>query len=279
MHITWTQYLVWFLGPALQALIAVLMVRHRLHRQYPMFFNYMIFQVLHEAINFIALQISRPVYYYTYWTLDVLAVVVSFLVLREIFMQAFRPYEALCELGNMLFRWSCLVLLIIGTVTALSSSMKGPELFYSVLVSGARSVAVMQCGMVLFMALLGHHLGVTWRQYLFGIAMGFGIFASIEMLATSALQVHLLSNHVSNIIGSSAYMLAVFIWLAYTWAPEVEPRKIEILPQSERWNHALALALDNSNEEHEGFLPSIDRTVERLLNERGGFKARSSSIH
>lgn len=254
------------------------MLRRRLHRQYPLFFNYIIFQVFHDLVLFTVLHVSKPAYYYTYWTLDVLAIAISFLVLREVFLQAFKPYEALCEIGNMLFRWSCLVMLLIATVIAFSSPLNGMDLFYSLLVSAERSVLVMQCGLVLFMALFSHHLGVTNRQYLFGIALGFGVFASVDMLANSAFQAKLISNTNSSTIGSAAYLISVCIWLVYSWAPEVEPRKVEILPQSERWNHALALALEPPGQE-EGFLPSMERTVERLLNERGGLKARVNTIN
>jgi len=48
-----------------------------------------------------------------------------------------------------------------------------------------RSVRVMQCGLVFFLFLVSFYFGVAWQNYLFGIAMGFGVFASIELVAVA----------------------------------------------------------------------------------------------
>ena len=50
--------------------------------------------------------------------------VLAFAVLREIFVQIFRPYESLREFGNILFRWAALVLILIGVVMTISSKAR-----------------------------------------------------------------------------------------------------------------------------------------------------------
>ena len=277
MQLTWINYFFWFASPALLPVLAVFMVRRRLHREFPVFFNYTIFQAFSHVAMFAAYRTSPVIYAYSYWTFSVLGVAISFLVLREVFLNAFKPYEALCEFGKMLFQWSCLVLLLIAAVTSFSTPATGPERIITLLLNAERSVRVMQCGLLLFMALFSQHLGVTRRQYLFGIALGYGFYSSVDMIMIAARQVHWITGSTMNLLEPSAYVFSVCIWLGYTLAPAAEPRKVEILPQSEKWNQALATAL--ALPEPEGFLPSMERTVERLLNERGGGTYRKNMIH
>jgi len=277
MHLTWLNYFFWFASPALQAVLAILIARRGLNREFPVFFNYTVFQVFSQVALFVAYRTSDVVYTYAYFTFSVLGIAIAFLVLREVFLNAFKPYEALCEFGKMLFQWSCLVLLLIAAVTMFSTPATGPERLLTLLLSAERSVRVMQCGLLLFMALFSHHLGVTRHQYLFGIAFGYGFYSSIDMLTIAARQVHWLTGPTMNLLSPLAYVFSICIWLGYTLAPAAEPRKVEILPQSEKWNQALATAL--ALPEPEGFLPSMERTVERLLNERGGGTYRKNMIH
>ena len=95
------------------------MYRRRLHREFPYFFNYVIFQVLTFAVEFPLRHWIN--YYYVYWTCTALSVVVSFAVLLEIFKDAFRPYEALRDLSLILFRWCALVVLLVAGMWAITS--------------------------------------------------------------------------------------------------------------------------------------------------------------
>jgi hypothetical protein len=57
------------------------------------------------------------------------------------------------------------------------------------------------------------------------------------------------------------------MWLVYVLAPQADRRKAEVVPQSDKWNFALAGVLNV--EENDGFLMGMERTVDRLLHERG----------
>src|SRR5271166_4774075 len=94
-------YVLWCTTPALMTVLAVAMYRRRLHKEFPYFFNYVVFQVLSFLIEFPLRNWDN--YFYVYWTVQALAVVVSFAVLLEIFRDAFRPYEALRDLSLILF--------------------------------------------------------------------------------------------------------------------------------------------------------------------------------
>lgn len=270
MHLHWTEYLLWFASPALQVLIAIFMVKRRYRGDYPAFFTYTVFQAASMLALFLVwTRAPYAVYYYAYWGVTVVSVLLSFVVMHEIFVDAFRPYEALRDLGAMLFRWSGLILLMLAGLSAFISRQTDVDILYDSLVAVQRSVLVMQCGLVLFLILFSRYLGISPRHYLFGIALGFGVNASFDLIMWTARSYFGFGAwNALRVFSSAGYFLTVALWLGYTLVKAAERRKTEVVPQSERWNHALAVALDLP--QSEGFLCDMERTVDRLLHERDG---------
>ena len=48
----------------------------------------------------------------------------------------------------------------------------------------------MQCGLVFFLLLFSEYLGISRRSLLFGISLGFGLFAAINMLVATGMGNH-----------------------------------------------------------------------------------------
>lgn len=278
MVIHWSEYVLWFAGPSVQAVVAFFLIRKRLRNEYPAFFTYTAYQVLSITGLFLVFRFAPyATYFYAFWTTSALSILVSFIVMHEVFADAFRPYEALRDLGAMLFRWSGLVLLMLAFLSAFVSQSNGKgNILWDALLIVERSVLMMQCGLVLFLLLFSKYLGITKRHYLFGIALGFGVNASIDLII-NAVQSHFGYMAVTTLrmISSGGYVLATFVWLTYTLLPAPERRKVEIVPQSERWNTALAAALDLPPSD--GFLGDMERTVDRLLHQRGAAELKRTA--
>jgi hypothetical protein len=276
MHLRPTDYVLWFGGTLMQLGVLVAMYRRGLHRDYPYFFNYTVLQVLSEPILFVVQKHSYPVYYWGYWTSVALSALISFGVLQEIFHDAFRPYEALRDLSVILFRWSALVVLLVGvmwTITAAHSSQVDAISNGILLVQ--RSIRLMQCGLVFFLLLFSEYLGISRRHLVFGIALGFGIFASISMLVAAGMS-HGTFLHVSVLrqINNAAYDVAIVIWLGYTALAPARSRVAVAAARSKDWNYALE---DARVQPVDSLLDTMDRTVERLLYPREEAKAQVAS--
>ncbi len=276
MHLRPTDYVLWFGGTLMQLGVLVAMYRRGLHRDYPYFFNYTVLQVLSEPILFVLQKYSYATYYWSYWVSVALSALISFGVLQEIFHEAFRPYEALRDLSVILFRWSALVVLLVGvmwTITAAHSSQVDTITNGILLVQ--RSVRLMQCGLVFFLLLFSEYLGISRRHLVFGIALGFGIFASISMLVAVGMS-HGTFVHVSVLrqINNAAYDVAIMIWLGYTALAPVRSRVAVAAARSKDWNYALE---DARVQPEDSLLDTMDRTVERLLYPREEAKAQVAS--
>ncbi len=272
MHLRVIDYVFWFSASAIQLGVLVVMFRRGLHREYPYFFNYTILRVLSDLILFIVHKQSYTLYYFSYWLSAALSALLAFAVLYEIFQQAFRPYEALRDLGVILFRWSALVILLVAGMWAATSGHPAQErTITDAILLAERSVRLMQCGLVFFLLLFSEYLGISRRNLLFGIALGFGLFASVNMLVASGLS-HAGVVHVSALrwINSGAYSLSALIWLSYTvMAPSRSATTTAI--RTPEWNSALEDAHGPATAD--SLLDSMDRTVERLLYPQEDVKA------
>ncbi|MDR3748685.1 MAG: hypothetical protein P4M04_11095 [Acidobacteriota bacterium] len=262
-------YVLWFFAPTIQVGVLVAMYRRGLHREYPYFFNYIILQAVSEPILAVLLKSSYAFYYWGYWISAALSALVSFAVLQEIFKSAFRPYEALRDLGVILFRWSALVILLVAGMWAISSSgqTNQVDMVRSSILLVERSIRLMQCGLVFFLLLFSEYLGISRRNMLFGIALGFGVFASVSMLV-AAVMAHPWVGHLAIMrwIRSATYDLAVVVWMGYTLLAPARSEATLTTVRSKEWNDALENAHQQAGAD--SLLDTMDRTVERLLYPR-----------
>jgi len=271
MHLRPIDYVLWFSAPTVQLGVLLVMYRRSLQRDYPYFFYYTILSVVNEPILFIARN-SYTLYYYSYWISVALTAMVSFAVLYEIFRNAFRPYEALRDLSVILFRWSALVILLVAGMWTITSSHPAQDgSITNAILLAERSVRLMQCGLVFFLLLFSEYLGISRRNLLFGIALGFGLYASVNMLVASGLS-HAGVVHVSVLrwVNSAAYNLSVLIWLGYAVMAPSRSHAFSAI-RSPEWNSALEDA--RVSPAADSLLDSMDRTVERLLYVREEVKA------
>jgi len=262
-------YVLWFATPILMGMVVVAMYRRRLHREFPYFFNYAILQVLIFCLEF-PLRHSPTAYYYVSWVNTAVSIAVSFAVLLEIFKDAFRPYEALRELSVILFRWCAIVVLLVAAMWAVTSwKANDIDSVSNAIYLVGRCVRMMQCGVVFFLLLFSEYLLISRRNFVFGISIGFGFFAAVNMLIFTALGRHtVLSTQNLSRINSLAWVVSMLIWLGYTVLPStVRSREKEEAMASQKWDIALDEARNTS--EPVSVLDTMDQTVERLLYHRG----------
>lgn len=277
MHLRLIDYALWIATPIVQTGVLVTLFRRGLHRDFPFFFNYTILQIISVPVLAVLHTQSPSMYFYAYYVNIGLSAILSFAVLQEIFRDAFRPYEALRDLSIILFRWSALVVLLVGVMWAINAnaghkSDNGPIL--EAILLAERSVRLMQCGLVFFLLLFSEYLGISRRGALFGIPLGFGLFAAINMLvATGMTHRGLLHHSTLRQINSAAYFAAVIIWLGYALAAAPSESKLaEGVLRSKDWNSALEDA--RVPVQADSLLDSMDRTVERLLYPREESKVK-----
>jgi hypothetical protein len=269
MSLRFLYYVLWIVPLPVFVCLAATMRRRKLAKEFPVFFAFVLFQIVDFAVGFYSYHRSPQQYFYTYWTLSAVGVALGFGVLYEVFVAVFRPFMGLRELGAILFRWAALVLLLAAVLLATAARPPANTQLFATILNSMRSVEVMQCGLVLLMLLCSSYLGVTLRHRIFGIALGFGIIAAIDLIAVTFFAS--LGEQAVTFVRLSkmvAYNLSAVLWLGYIYAGEVECRPAKQLVHAERWDYALATALHPGEESPA--LPLIENVVERVWRQTNG---------
>jgi len=260
----WLTYLSWLVGPALQIALLTLMVRRGLHATFPRFFSYILFQTIKSGILFVVFRYYQDNYFDAYWTGNAISVLLAVTVMDEILHSLFEEYGGIQNLGSIIFRWACGLLLLLAIVSAFTSQEGGADRVVAAVLTFDRSVRLMECGLFVLLMLLCRSLRDCWRQHAFGIALGFGVFASIEVILVSFVMRYgdgpagLVS-----IIKSSAYNMVTVLWIFYA------RQQTHALPEAslatELHTPKVAFSMPGGASYNEDFLAMVERAAERVL--------------
>lgn len=274
------QYAIWLLAPVAQIAVLIFMLRRKLRVEFPFFFSYTAFQVLSFAIQYSVYHFAADHYFDVYWTAAALSAILGFLVIHEVFSYAIRPYAGLRDLGKVLFRWVAMLVILAGSLMAISSSGMDSRYYMAAITDIERAIRLMQCGLLLFIFVCSSYLGITWRNFAAGIALGYGVFASTSLVAYSV-RVQFGGSwdaRLSTLI-SVSYSLCVLIWLGYSLMPEKVMQRVHndvvYRPIFDRWNQA-ALVLTAPMAPNEAammgkdatYLSEIERAVDDIMAQR-----------
>jgi hypothetical protein len=257
----------WVAHPILESLLAVIMVWRKQLSKFPFFFVYLISQIL----NFLVLYpvnrfASHSTFFDVYWTFAAISVAIGFKVIHEIFLDIFRPYHTLKDLGTVLFKWAALVMLLVALVIAAASpSGQIPADVQAILIS-QRCVRVIQCGLTLFLLLFSQYLGVSWRQQSFGIALGFGGFASMELIGVALRSGGQISSDVYlALLNTAAYSFTLLVWIVYAAIKASSREASGTLLMTQRWEQSLG-DLHHSPASEDSLIPMFESMVERAFS-------------
>ena len=237
----------------------------KLYKTFPVFFVYVLSQVVTFMIVFPAYTWgSYPEFFYSYWICSAISLVIGFKIIHEIFLDVFRPYHTLKDLGSVLFRWGGLVMLLVAIVVAASTpaSSEGP-LVQSVL-TVQRCVRVIQVGLVMFLLVFARYLGVNWKQHSFGIALGFGTFACVEMMVVALHTADYVGLMGAALANTAGYDICILIWLSYVLLKKTARESTANLLITQRWEQSLTDIQHPPSPD--SLIPMFEGMVDRALS-------------
>jgi hypothetical protein len=132
------------------------------------------------------------------------------------------------------------------------------------IVTSQRCVRMIQVGMILFLLFFAHYVGVSRRQYSFGIALGFGSFAVIELILICSWVGNHLTGPWMSIANMAAYDCSLGLWLAYVAVKRPARDGSISLIHTHRWEQSL------SDIHHplpaDSLIPMFEGMVDRALS-------------
>lgn len=241
------------------------MVWRKAYRQSRWFFAYMIAQIF-EFIVLYPAQNSRTAYFYAYCFTSAVSLGLGFAVIHEIFLDVFRPYHTLRDLGSVLFKWAGLVMLLVAVIVSASGQATHREPIVDAAIILQRSTRVVQCGLILFLLLFSKYLGISWRQRSFGIALGFGFYATIELSVVALRLGAHISEAVLTLIIMSAYVVSICIWIGYSVMHAVMRDDAVMLLRSQRWEQSLSDLHAPASGTPDSLIPMFEGMVDRAFS-------------
>src|SRR5271165_4808790 len=257
-------YALWIAHPVLEMGIIAIMLRRGLHRKFKFFFGYILVQLVQFAAVFPTYWHNYSAAFCLYWSLDALSVLFGFAVIHEVFVDVFRAFQILRDLGTVLFKWAGLVMLLMAGVVSISTNSSEIAPWMQAIITSQRCVRMIQVGMVLFLLFFSHYVGISRRQQSFGIALGFGSFAVVELILIASWVGNHLVNPWMSIVNMTAYNATLLLWLGYVAAKSPARDAGLSLLQPQRWEQSL------SDIHHplpaDSLIPMFEGMVDRALS-------------
>jgi hypothetical protein len=266
----------WCAQPVLQSVVAAILWRRKLHKKFPVFFVFLVAQAVNFAVTFpLWVRGDYRSYFWLFWLGEAVNAVLGFKVIHEIFIDVFRPYHTLKDLGTLLFKWAGVVMLLVSVVVAFSNSFDQSPLLHAI-TTMQRSVRIVQLGLILFMLLFSRFLGVSRKQISFGISLGFGLFAGVELLLMALNSGGFVKQANLNLVNMVVYLLAIFVWIGYSLSRDAVREVAVNHLQTQRWEQGLADL--QQTVPSDSLIPMFEGMVERAFSRSSNLESTEEDI-
>jgi hypothetical protein len=238
-------YYLWVAPKVLQVILLGGMVRRGLHRQFPMFFLYTGLQVVQTGV-LLAISWSHfgfgGEYFRAYSATRAVSAALRFGIIHELFSHFFRRYPLLIGTGRSVLRGATIALLLVAVGGAAFAPGNSSNFLFNVTYTLDRVATILQSGLLISLFVFSRYFVLSWRNQAFGIALGLGILASVELPMSVARLYGLVSSTVFDFVIMGTYHCCVLIWIFYLALPERRPRQTLNPPPEHNldvWNREL----------------------------------------
>ncbi len=237
----------WLAPDILQAGLAVFIYRRGLHKRFPAFFVYTIYEAIQTFTLYtmdILPSVSAQAWWRTFWVSLIIDGLVKFAVLGELFGHLLRVRPTLARTGNRLFCSAGAALALLAAVIAAFTTSANPQWVVGGALILQQSLYIIHCGLILFVFLFAARFGLSWDRTTFGIAIGFGIVFCQHLAAWATETGVALPDHgvLLDFLNMATYHVCVLIWCYYLLIPgKIEAKPAVPLPENnlEIWNREL----------------------------------------
>jgi hypothetical protein len=239
------------LSIALQLALVAMMLLRQLHRQLPVFLAYLIVDIISSAVTLVfVFQDNQHAGWYVLWTGDLICLVMEFVIIYNIFVKALATYSGIRQFARIvMFSAATILVAVSGFVAFCFHDVAYSDALLTVLLVLERSVRLVQLGLILTFFAVSKYLHLRWRNFIFGVALGFG-FDALTFLTGNVIRDYygkLVTGTVGALQGTW-YCMAAAIWLFYALQPDVANIPIVTLPshELEKWDLALSRLLSHT---------------------------------
>jgi hypothetical protein len=221
------RYYFWIAPHLFLGVLVAGFLRRGLQRQQPIFFAYMVFTLIQFLTLFtVSLFATSSLNSYR-WVLVCGMGVDSFFqfaVIYELTSELLLSRSSLAGPLRTVLRWVSAVLLLVAAGISGAFSSISVQRVVNVLQVVEFSSSVVRCGLLIILFVFTRALQISWRSRSAGIALGFGILASIELAGVGLRGAFGRSGYITvDLVQMAGFHVCVLIWLVYLFLPERTP--------------------------------------------------------
>lgn len=232
----------WVAPHVLLAVVAVVMVRGRRYREFPVFFSYLLFEIFQFCALFAMSRRLVPVSVPTYQEIDLLgragSIAFRFGIIQELLEASVAHCAPLRKTMARVLRRAAAVLALLAVVfmgSVYSWSLRG-MVFPAYAIN--QTLNILQCGLLVFVFLWHRYLGLKMQHFVIGIALGMGLVAGLEPLLHALDDSRMVDPTIVNLLPMGAYHISVLIWLYFARVRQDERASdstISSYPDARNW--------------------------------------------
>ncbi|PYP92987.1 MAG: hypothetical protein DMG65_02110 [Candidatus Angelobacter sp. Gp1-AA117] len=241
--------IIWLLiGPILEGCLVALLVKRKAYREFHFFFWFLIFSIAAEILRYTTQHhFTRKTYFWTYWSTAFLYDTFNLLVLYEVFRRTFREFYRRFSWFRLLFPGAVILALIPALLFHMAfrnpHELRGITLLFSFEIA----VDLIELSLFAVFFLLVKFFALPWRNYAFGVVLGFallsiGSWGAYWLRLEPSLSYRIFFRYIPAI----SYFCALLLWLAVFnrpepntgWALKVKPE--ELLQELREYGKILA---------------------------------------
>lgn len=232
---------VWIGSIGLQVLLALVVLAKRTWQRYPFFSAYIFFNLFETTVLYFLFRMPKTVYGYTFLVFEAIGIVLGLTIVREIFTNVFSPHPALRKLAIIIFRVVVIALVVLGCGVAYGQSGDARGISSTILLA-EQATRIVEVGLIMFLFLSSSAFGLHWKQNVFGIALGLGMFAAVELINVTLIgHVSTATAQAFNLVRGISFSASLLMWAGYLLVPEQVASNAEVpkRAQLEQWNQAV----------------------------------------
>jgi hypothetical protein len=241
-------YYLWVAPNVLLLILASLLWRRCLYRQYPFFFAFVVTSAVDQLLLYVAdlaPAIGPETWWLIFWAGLMLEGVLKFALIGEIFSHAFNAYTSVAKLSKFLIRGLGVVLIL----TAALAAAYAPHDSHFGIISGAhlleQTVYLVETGLLAFIFLFSAYFRLSLARSVLGIALGLSVSACVHLATWAVLANGGLPDAkriILDFVNMATFHVCVLIWFYYLLVPlRVSAKPAVPLPENNLavWNREL----------------------------------------
>ncbi len=234
------------------SLILFLILRKKLFCDIPWFTILMAETIMSAIILFLIWQFGTwNQYFVASWLERAVGIVLDFMVILDITRSLFNKYPSIRRLliSAMVLVGIAVVLVAVSTAPISIQQFSARHARAPIIFTIDRGLSMLQTGLIVALFCVSRFLGLSWRNYLFGIPFGYGLYATsrLYLIALFMAGSKAYGNKVM-IASAFAAMVMQVVWLVYFLLPDPVPAlefRLAAAADLDRWNAALSEYLAN----------------------------------